>query len=142
MRTTAPTAEPEPPALTGVAKTLDDAEQLYTLRKLAEAKQGYLNVLQQTDSKPVQSAAYYGMARIAVLRKIRRRRRSCLRRACKWNRKRLSKDGCWFIWASFRSPRERRDKAAQYFHDALQVIGASDKAREEAQKGLQMISKQ
>jgi hypothetical protein len=33
-------------------------------------------------------------------------------------------------------------QAAKYFADALKVEGASDKAREEAQKGVQQVSKQ
>jgi hypothetical protein len=37
--------------LTGAAKTLDDAEQLYGARNLEAAKKKYLEVLEQTDEK-------------------------------------------------------------------------------------------
>ena len=70
---TAP-APPQPAAapLTGAAKTLDDAEKLYRAARsanLEKAKTLYLAALQQTDQKPVHAAAYYGLARIAVLQK-------------------------------------------------------------------------
>src|ERR1700746_857723 len=60
---------PEPPAPTGVAKTLGDAEQLYTARDLDQAKTRYLEVLKQTEDIHLHSAAYYGLARIATLQK-------------------------------------------------------------------------
>ena len=60
---------PAPPPLTGAAKTLDDAEKLYSARDLEKAKETYLAVLQQTDEKKMHAAAFYGLARIAALQK-------------------------------------------------------------------------
>jgi tetratricopeptide (TPR) repeat protein len=62
-------AAPAAPAapLTGAAKTLDEAEWLYTARALDAARKKYLEVLEQTDEKPLHADAYYGLARIAAL---------------------------------------------------------------------------
>jgi tetratricopeptide (TPR) repeat protein len=60
---------PPPPPLTGAAKTLDEAEDLYTGRKLDEARLLYLRALEETADKPLQARAYYGLARIAALQK-------------------------------------------------------------------------
>src|SRR5262245_56146987 len=60
---------PAAPALTGAAKTLEDAEQFYIARDLDKAKKLYLETLQQTDQKPMHAAAYYGLARIAILQR-------------------------------------------------------------------------
>jgi len=59
----------KPLELTGVRKTLEDAELLYTARKLPEARAAFLKSLEETGEKPLQSKAYYGLARIAALQK-------------------------------------------------------------------------
>ena len=56
-------------SLTGAAKTLDDAEKLYSARDLDKAKAVYLGLLEQPDLKAMHAAAYYGLARIAALQK-------------------------------------------------------------------------
>ena len=53
--------------LTGVRKTLEDAEQLYLKRDLVNAKAQYLLALKQTQDQQLLATAYYGLARIAVL---------------------------------------------------------------------------
>ena len=53
--------------LSGVARTLEEAEQLYTARDLDKAKAQYLSVLKETGEKPAQAKAYYGLARVAAL---------------------------------------------------------------------------
>jgi tetratricopeptide (TPR) repeat protein len=65
----APPAPPPPaPVLTGAAKTLEAAEDLYTKRDLERARQSYLNVLQAGETT-LHARAYYGLARIAALQK-------------------------------------------------------------------------
>jgi tetratricopeptide (TPR) repeat protein len=65
----APAAPPPPaPVLTGMTKTLDDAEELYAKRDLERARQGYLKVLQAGETA-LHARAYYGLARIAALQK-------------------------------------------------------------------------
>ena len=65
----APPAPPPPaPELTGAAKTLETAEELYTRRDLERARQSYLNVLEAGETA-LHARAYYGLARIAALQK-------------------------------------------------------------------------
>ena len=66
----APPAPPPPePVLAGAARTLADAEDLYGKRKLDEARQGYLKVLETPGETALHARAYYGLARIAALQK-------------------------------------------------------------------------
>ena len=58
-----------PPALTGAAKTLEEAEQAYSSRELEKSKKLFLKTLEQTEKRSVHASAYYGLARIALLRK-------------------------------------------------------------------------
>jgi tetratricopeptide (TPR) repeat protein len=65
----APPAPPPPaPVLTGAAKTLEAADDLYAQRDLERARQSYLNVLQAGETT-LHARAYYGLARIAALQK-------------------------------------------------------------------------
>jgi tetratricopeptide (TPR) repeat protein len=63
-----------PPPLTGVAKTLDDAEKMFaehvsTDRKLTPARDLYLQALKETELNPMHAKAYYGLARVAMVEK-------------------------------------------------------------------------
>ena len=66
----APPAPPPPaPVITGTAKTLADAEELYAKRDLGRARQSYLQVLEAPGETALHAKAYYGLARIAALQK-------------------------------------------------------------------------
>jgi tetratricopeptide (TPR) repeat protein len=60
---------PPEPVLTGVAKTLADAEESYGKHDLEQARQSYLKVLEQHGENSLHAKAYYGLARIAALQK-------------------------------------------------------------------------
>jgi tetratricopeptide (TPR) repeat protein len=62
---------PAPPAavITGTAKTLADAEDLYAKRELKRARETYLQVLESGGETELHARAYYGLARIAALEK-------------------------------------------------------------------------
>ena len=132
---------PAPPPLTGAAKTLDDAEQLYTGRDLDKAKKLYLDVLQQTDRKPMHAAAYYGLARIAVLQKDPETAERLFQRSLELEPDPHVKAWVLVYLGKLSMAAGERDPAAKYFQDALKIEGASQKAREEASKGAQQISK-
>ena len=59
---------PAPPKLSGPAKTLEDADNLYYQKQYDKAQQKYASVLKETDSTPYHAKAYYGMARIAAVK--------------------------------------------------------------------------
>jgi tetratricopeptide (TPR) repeat protein len=68
-RTVAVSRREQKVELTGVFKTLDEAEDLYRARKLAEAKDLFLRALRETAEQPLHAKAYYGLARVAGLEK-------------------------------------------------------------------------
>ena len=141
-RASVKSAAPEPAPLTGAAKTLDDAEQLYTKRDLEKAKGLYLQALQQTEQKPMHAAAYYGLARIAILQKDPGTAEKLFLKSLD-----LQPDPpvkAWVLVYLGRLSMAAREMgpATKYFQDALKVEGASEMARTAATQGLQTSSKQ
>ena len=136
------TTAPEPAPLTGAAKTLDDAEQSYTARDLDKAKSLYLKVLEQTDQRPMKAAAYYGLARISALQKDPESSVQLFQKTLDSEPEPQVKAWALVYLGKLSLSAGERDAAAKYFQDALKVEGASAKARGEAQKGIQDISKQ
>jgi tetratricopeptide (TPR) repeat protein len=135
-------APPPAPPLTGSAKTLDQAEQLYSARDLDKAKAAYLQVLQQTDQKPMHAAAYYGLARIAVLQKDPAAGEKLFLKSLELGPEPQTK--AWVLVYLGRLSLAARDNASalRYFQDALKVEGASEMARNAATQGVQTSSKQ
>jgi len=135
-------AAPPPPPLTGAAKTLNDADNLYAARELEKAKKLYLDALQQTDQEPVHAAVYYGLARIATLEKDPETAERLFQKVLE-----LQPEAPVHAWAlvylgKLALAAGEREPAAKYFQDALKVEGASEKARQEAQQGIQQSSRQ
>jgi tetratricopeptide (TPR) repeat protein len=60
---------PSEPVITGTAKTLEEAEELYAKRDLPRARESFLKVLQVPGETTLHARAYYGLARIAALEK-------------------------------------------------------------------------
>ena len=61
--------DPPRKKLTGPAKTLEDADELYWQKQYDQAREKYSLVLKETDSQPFHAKAYYGLARIAAVKK-------------------------------------------------------------------------
>jgi len=142
------------PSAAGAA-ALEIAEQAYQARDLEKAKSAYLQLLQQTDETPLHAKAYYGLARIATLEKDPETAERLFQKTLDLNPE--PADKAWTLvylgkleLAASQSGQQQgdapasdtdRQHAAQYFHAALEVPGASEAARAEAQKSLQTISK-
>jgi len=133
---------PEPPPLTGAAKTLDQAEELYSKRDLDKAKGLYLQVLQETDQKPMHAAAYYGLARIAILQKDPTAAEKLFLKSLDLQPEPPVKAWDLVYLGRLSLAAKETAAAAKYFQDALKVAGASELARKVATEGLQMSSKQ
>jgi tetratricopeptide (TPR) repeat protein len=154
VKSATPPPEPEAP-LTGAAKTLDEAERLYTSRNLDRSKALYLQVLQETDRKPMHAAAYYGLARIAILQKNPGPAEQLFLKSLSSDPEpavrawvlvylgRLSQALARDHTAAGRDDEAGKDAetAVKYFQDALKVEGASDMARNAANQGMQAFSK-
>ena len=135
-------APPPPPlAPTGAAKTLADAEELYKARVLDKAKAKYLDVLQQTDAKPMHASAYWGLARIAALQKDPEAAERLFQKTLEFEPEPFIKAWTLVYLGRLSLDAGEREQAAKYFQSALQVEGASDEARKQAQQGAQLSSK-
>ncbi len=135
-------AEPAPPALTGAAKTLDDAEKLYTARDLDKAKATYLAVLQQTDIKAMHASAYYGLARIAALQKDPESAERLFLKTLDLDPEPPVKAWTLVYLGKLSLAANEPDEAVKYFQQAIKVEGASEAGLTEAHKALAQISKQ
>lgn len=141
-RTVQLAAPPPPAALTGAAKTLDDAENLYAARDLEKAKETYLAVLQQTDLKKMHAAAYYGLARIAALQKDPESSQRLFLRTLELDPEPPVKAWALVYLGKLSLASSEQDEAVKYFQQAVSVEGASEAAIAEAKRSLQQISKQ
>jgi tetratricopeptide (TPR) repeat protein len=135
-------AAPEPAPLTGVAKTLDEAETLYLQRadapaNLGKSKQLFLEALPQAAEKPKQAAAYYGLARIALLEKDPETAEKLFTKTLELEPEPAVKAWALVYLGKLSLAAGETEAAVKFFQSALQVEGASAKAREEAQKGVQ-----
>ncbi len=135
-------APPPPPALTGAAKTLDDADNLYAARDLEKAKEAYLALLQQTDLKKMHAAAYYGLARVAALQKDPESSQRLFLRALELDPEPPIKAWTLVYLGKLALASSERDEAVKYFQQALKVEGASEAGIAEAKRSLDQISKQ
>jgi len=142
QRAVVPTTQPPaPPPLTGAAKTLDNAEQLYAGRDLDKAKKLYLDVLQQTDSPVMHAAAYYGMARIAALQKDPDLAQQLFKKTLDLQPEPPVKAWTLVYLGRLSVAAGDRAQAVQYFQSALMVEGASAAAQQAASQGVESTSK-
>jgi tetratricopeptide (TPR) repeat protein len=124
------------------AKTLEEAEQLYTSKNLDKSRELFLKALEQRGSNEEHAQAWYGLARIATLEKQPDT-------AVKLFEKTLgaSPDGFTKGWSLVYLARlavaaGEPDKAAKFYQDAMAVPGASERAVEAARKESQNIKNQ
>ena len=141
VRTYRVTSEVKPPELSGAAKTLDEAEQLFLDREksadnAAKAKGLFLKAMQETDQKPMHAKAYYGLARIALLDRDPETADRFFRKILE-----LEPDPATRAWAlvyigKLDDSQGEKEPAQENYKAALAVQGISDLARQEAQRGL------
>jgi tetratricopeptide (TPR) repeat protein len=134
--TPAPAPPPEP---TGAAKTLREAETAYSSRDLARAKQLFLKILEQTDSKPLHASAYYGLGRTALLEKDLDAAERLFQKSLDSEPEAFDKAWDHVYLGRLSIAAGDKEAAAKHFQNALQLEGATEKARQEAQQGLQQI---
>ncbi len=133
---------PAPPPLTGAAKTLENAEQLYTARNLGQAKTEYMAVLKQTEDLAIHSAAYYGLARIAALEKDPELAVRLFQKTLDLGPEPTVKAWTLVYLGRLSIAAGERDEAKQYFQSALKVEGASPATQQAASQGVELSSKQ
>jgi len=136
-RTVKAPAPPPPPALTGAAKTLEDAEQQYKAKEYDKAKSLFLAALEQTDQKPVHAAAYYGLARIAVFQKDPETGERLFLKVLELEPEPFVKSWTLVFLGRLSLSTGEKEQAAKYFQNVLAVEGATEEARKAAQQGVQ-----
>jgi tetratricopeptide (TPR) repeat protein len=127
--------------LTGARKTLEQAEDLYDARKLADARARYLAAIEEAQEAPLKAKGYFGLARIAALEKNPELSFQLFEKLLE-----LRPDPLVLAWTHVYLGRlsglaGEDGAAAQHFEDALKVEGASRAVREAAQKALVELKK-
>jgi tetratricopeptide (TPR) repeat protein len=138
-----PVTVPDPKTATPpIYETLNAAEELLKKQELDQAEKLFQEAIDQTSNRHAQAAGYYGLARIALAQGEAEDAETLLENALT-----LEPEGQIKAWALVYLGKLRlevmdKEHAVKYFQDALQVDGATDAARKEAQQGLQKSSKQ
>ena len=137
---------PAPAPLTGAAKTLADADQLFSYRTqdpgyVEKAKNLYLAALEQTDKKTMHAAAYYGLGRIAALQKDPESAERMFQKTLELEPEPPVKAWALVYLGKLSQAAGEREQALKYFEDAVKVDGASKMALEQAQQGVKQSAK-
>jgi tetratricopeptide (TPR) repeat protein len=135
-------AQALPAPVTGAAKTLEEAEQAYSSRELGKSKKLFLKTLEETEKPSMHASAYYGLARIALLEKDLDAAEQLFQKSLDSDPQPFDKAWDLVYLGRLSVAAGDRDKAAEYFQSALQLEGATDKARQEAKQGLELTKKQ
>lgn len=123
--------------LTGVYKTLEDAEEAYRKRDLGPAKERYLRVLQETSEKPLHAKAYYGLARIAALEKDPELSERLFQKTLEVGPDPQVRAWSLVYLGRLADAAGQREQAERHYLAAVAVDGASAAARKAAEQGLQ-----
>ncbi len=130
------TREVKGPELTGAEKALDEAENVYRSRDLPRARNMFLEVLKQSQEKPVHAKAYYGLARIAVLDKDPETGDRLFRKVLELEPDASTKSWSLLYLGRLADSQNRHDEAVEHYKAALAVQGVPDSVREAAEKGI------
>jgi tetratricopeptide (TPR) repeat protein len=134
-------APPPPPPLTGAARTLEDAEQLYTTRNLDQAKEQFLSALRQTDDRTLHAAAYFGLARISALQKDPETAERLFQKVLELQPTPPTRAWTLVYLGRLAGAAGEAEEAAKHFRAALEIQEASEAARKAAEQGLRQSPK-
>jgi tetratricopeptide (TPR) repeat protein len=126
-------ARPAEVEVTGVQKTIQDAESFYGNRDLEKARAKFLEVLRETSDSPLHGRAYYGLARIAVLQKNPELGEQLFRKALESSPEPYVKGWVLVYLGRLADAAGEREQAVKYYEEALKVEGASVAARRAAE---------
>jgi tetratricopeptide (TPR) repeat protein len=130
------TKEIAPPELTGVDKTLDDAERAYTARDLPKSRELFLQVMKQSEQKPVHAKAYYGLARITVLEKDPESGDRLFRKVLELEPDPETKSWSLLYLGRLADSQKLHEEAVEHYKAALAVEGAPEAVRKAAEQGI------
>jgi tetratricopeptide (TPR) repeat protein len=130
-------AQPLPePALTGAAKTLQEAQELYGKRDLEPARLRYLRVLEQAAHDEVHAKAYYGLARIAALQKDPELAEKLFQKTLELSPDKETMSWSYLYLGRLADAAGEREQAEKNYRSVLAIDGAPASVRSAAEKGL------
>lgn len=140
----APAGKPEQkaavaePVLTGVDKMLAEAEEtMYRAKDLDKSRELYLRVLQEKAAPKVHARAYYGLARIASLRRDPELAEKLFEKTVDSSPDDETKSWALLYLARLADASNRREEAVEHYRSALSVAGAPDAVKTAATKGIE-----
>lgn len=134
---------PDPKTVTPpIYETLNQAEELFKKQDYQKAEPLFQEATEQSADKRAQAAGYYGLARIALAVGEAEEAEDLLLKTLEGAPEPQIRGWTLVYLGKLRLEVMDKEEAAKYFQSALEVEGATDAARKEAQQGLQKISKQ
>lgn len=130
------TREVAPPPLTGVDKTLDDAEKAYDARDLKLARETFMLALRDSDVKSIHAKAYYGLARISLLEKDPEKADELFKTVLQQDPDAATKAWSLLYLGRLADSQGWRDEAVEDYKAALAVPGVPETVRQAAEQGL------
>ena len=131
-----PALPPPAPVVSGSAKTLAEAEDLYASRNLAAAQETYRKVLVEPAENPVHARAYYGLARIAALDHDPELAEKLFQKTLEMSPDDDTKSWTHLYLGRLSDAAGERDEAQKHYRAALAVSGAPEQVKVAAEKGL------
>ena len=125
-----------PAPLTGVEKTLDEAENAYLARDLPHAREIFMRSLKETDLKSEHAKAYYGLARISLLEKDPAKADELFRVVLDQDPDAATKSWSLLYLGRLADSQGWREEAVGHYKAALAVPGLPDSVRTAAEQGL------
>jgi tetratricopeptide (TPR) repeat protein len=126
----------KPVEVAGPYKVFEDAQALYKARKLSEARDAYMRVLNEGTDKVLHAKAYYGLARIAALERNPELSEQLFRKVLESGPDPDTKTWSLVYLGRLADSQGQREQATENYNAALKVDGATEEARHAAEKGL------
>ncbi len=124
------------PVLTGAAKSLQEAEDLYGKRELEQARLRYLSVLEQPGDNALHAKAYYGLARIAALQRDPEMAEKLFQKTLELSPDKETMSWAYVYLGRLADAAGERDQAEKNYRAALAIDGVPPAAKSAAEKGL------
>ncbi len=131
-----PAPIPPAPVVTGPAKVLAEAEDLYGNHDLPRAGETYRKVLELPAENPVHARAYYGLARIAALNRDPELAEKLFQKTLDMSPDEETKSWAHLYLGRLSDAAGEREEAEKHYRAALAVHGVPEQVKVAAEKGL------
>ena len=136
VRTVRVTGPAKPPVLTGVAKTLDDAENAFRAQKYPEAKAAWSEVAESSTEKPAQARALYGLGRVALAERNPERADQLFRKVLESEPDASTLPSALVYLGKLSDSQGEGEPAKEFYRRALASAEVPAQVKKEAEQGL------